>query len=101
MIAVASPSKPFEYTAKATPRRATVIKMYDSEIEALYDAVDQSSQNDNITPIAWTQAETLQLIRAAVNNVLKKSVLDQDDIFQYGADRYISSPSKHSISGKY
>ncbi|KAJ7285201.1 hypothetical protein C8J57DRAFT_1217479 [Mycena rebaudengoi] len=36
MILTASPSKPFEYTPKGTPRRPVALRLYSSEIEALY-----------------------------------------------------------------
>ncbi|KAJ7485527.1 acetyl-CoA synthetase-like protein [Mycena latifolia] len=38
MIITASPSKPFEYTPKGTPRRPVTLQLYSSEIEALYSA---------------------------------------------------------------
>lgn len=36
MIILAAPTKPFEYTAKGTPRRNACLKTYEGEIEALY-----------------------------------------------------------------
>ncbi|KAJ6595668.1 acetyl-CoA synthetase-like protein [Mycena vulgaris] len=38
MIITTSPSKPFEYTPKGTPRRPVALRLYSSEIEALYSA---------------------------------------------------------------
>ncbi|KAJ7742651.1 acetyl-CoA synthetase-like protein [Mycena maculata] len=38
MIITASPSKPLEYTPKGTPRRHAALRVYSSEIDALYNA---------------------------------------------------------------
>ncbi|KAJ7276812.1 acetyl-CoA synthetase-like protein [Mycena rebaudengoi] len=38
MIITASPSKPFEYTPKGTPRRPAALRLYSPDIEALYTA---------------------------------------------------------------
>src|SRR5487761_708862 len=46
MIIVASPAKPFVYTAKMTARRQAILKDYDEEINTLYDVVEQTSQVD-------------------------------------------------------
>jgi acyl-coenzyme A synthetase/AMP-(fatty) acid ligase len=47
MIVVASPSKPFIYTAKMSARRQAILKGYDNEINAMYDVVEQTSQIDS------------------------------------------------------
>lgn len=38
MVITTSPSKPFEYTPKGTPRRPVTLRLYSTEIKALYDA---------------------------------------------------------------
>ena len=88
MITAESPSKPFVYTAKGTPRRHVIIKTYEAEINALYDAVDQSTQKDIDAPTSWEYEETLDFIRTVILSVLGHSVADDDDIFQHGCDRY-------------
>ena len=40
MIIVSSPSKPFTYTAKSTPRRSAIINEYKPDIDALYATVE-------------------------------------------------------------
>lgn len=89
MITVASPQKPFAYTAKGTPRRHVVTKLYHEEVEALYHAVEQSAQNNISAPVDWTSEEILQFVRKAVTSVLNKSISDEDDIFQRGGDRWV------------
>ncbi|OBZ79958.1 L-aminoadipate-semialdehyde dehydrogenase large subunit [Grifola frondosa] len=63
MILVASPSKPFTYTAKNTARRQAIINDYEGEIDALYDAVAETTQADIAPPSAWSKDETLAFVR--------------------------------------
>ncbi|OBZ76703.1 Linear gramicidin synthase subunit D [Grifola frondosa] len=86
MILVSSPDKPFVYTAKNTPRRQVIIAEYDKEIDALYDAVEQTSQRDVSGPPSWEHADVLEFVRKAVTNVMGHTVADDADIFQYGCD---------------
>ena len=88
MILVASLSKPFTYTAKATARRQAVIADYDPEIRALYDAITETTRSDIPVPKDWEQPQTMHFVRNIVKKVLTKRVNDEDDIFQHGCDRY-------------
>ena len=88
MIVVASPSKPFVYTAKMTARRQAILKDYDNEINALYDAVEQTSQVDIPSPSEWTPSQSLDYVRRIVHKVMTQKVADDVDIFQNGCDRY-------------
>ena len=87
MIIVASPSKPFVYTAKMTARRQAILKDYDEEINALYDVVEQTSQVDIPIPAEWTPSHSLDYIRHVVQKVMTQNVADEVDIFQHGCDR--------------
>jgi hypothetical protein len=87
MIVVASPSKPFAYTAKMTARRQAIIKDYEKEINALYDVVDQTSQVDIPVPAEWTPSQSLDYVRHIVHKVMTHKVPDGVDIFQHGCDR--------------
>jgi len=87
MILVSSPKKPFVFTAKLTARRQVVIAEYEPEIDALYDAVDETAQAVKYFPDEWTEQGSLDFARNLVDNVLKVSVNDGDDIFQHGCDR--------------
>ncbi|KAH8101719.1 acetyl-CoA synthetase-like protein, partial [Cristinia sonorae] len=86
MILVSSPSKPFTFTAKGTPRRQAIINEYDAEINALYDAVQYAFQNESIMISEWTVEETTQFVRETIKAVMHKSIADHDDIFQFGCD---------------
>jgi hypothetical protein len=89
MIIVASPSKPFTYTAKNTARRQAIISDYEVEINAVYAAVEESTQADLPPPHDWGLSSTIPFVRAVVGRVLKHRVKDTDDIFQKGCDRYL------------
>jgi hypothetical protein len=91
MILVSSPQKPFTLTAKLTARRQAVIAEYEPEIDALYDAVDETSQAAKDFPKEWTKESSLKFARDLTGSVLKVPVKDDDDIFQHSCDR--SSPS--------
>ncbi|KAI0050775.1 acetyl-CoA synthetase-like protein [Auriscalpium vulgare] len=86
MIIVSIPSKPFEYTAKGTPRRPAVLRSYEPEIDALYTAVQTASQTDIGPPGTWNEAETRSFLRAVVGSVLKSDIGDEDDLFLAGCD---------------
>lgn len=88
MILVAKPSKPFEYTAKNTARRQTVLKNYVDEVEAVYDAVERTTQTSIPLPKEWDIVSATSFVRAVVGSVLVHQVKDDDDIFQHGCDRY-------------
>lgn len=91
MVIVAKPSKPFTYTAKNTARRQAIIQAYNDEIDALYDAVEEIRRLDISPPLSWSIASTIDFIRTVVKKVLVRPVLDDDDIFDYGCDRYVRS----------
>ncbi|KAI0058351.1 acetyl-CoA synthetase-like protein [Artomyces pyxidatus] len=97
MILVSNPSKPFEYTAKGTPRRPTIIAAYKQEIDELYEIVEDSSQTDVELPSDWTPVETLQFMRSIVQRVMKRSVEDNTDLFQEGCDSLQATLIRNSI----
>ncbi|KAM5540085.1 hypothetical protein V8D89_006225 [Ganoderma adspersum] len=86
MILIASPSKPFQFNAKASPRRAVMLQQYSEEIEAIYRAVESSAQSDFTPPAAWDATTTLDFVRAVVNGTLSRPVADDADIFRNGGD---------------
>ncbi|KAF8576894.1 acetyl-CoA synthetase-like protein [Ramaria rubella] len=108
-ILVASALKPFSYTAKQSVRRGAIIKEYASEIEAMYQAIQDSSQTDIPIPPGsseeggWTLEESLQFVREAVHKVMASAddMGDDDDIFGYGCDSlqatYIRNTILHAL----
>ncbi|KAF8968163.1 hypothetical protein BDZ97DRAFT_1655638 [Flammula alnicola] len=86
MIIVANPQKPFQYTAKSTARRQAIINQYDHEIEAVYAAIEATTQTTIPIPSKWDIVEITNFVGEVVNNVLVHKVADDDDIFQHGCD---------------
>ncbi|KAF4612641.1 hypothetical protein D9613_011797 [Agrocybe pediades] len=86
MILVTKPSKPFQYTAKNTPRRHAMVNAYSEEIEAAYNAVADSAQAEISPPTEWDVLNTRNFVRSVVNKVLPQSIDDSADIFQHGCD---------------
>ena|ERR1700733_8241071 len=98
MVLVASPSKPFTYTAKGTPRRQAILNDYKTEIEALYATVDETAQPQVPLPANWSNSNALEFVRATVSNVMNQDVEDEDDFFQHGCDRYVCVASFAKLS---
>lgn len=94
MILIASPLKPFQFNAKAIPRRGVMLQQYSEEIEAIYRAVESSAQSDVPLPVSWDATTTLEFVRAIVKDTLSRSFADDADIFRNGGDRLVLCPSK-------
>ena len=90
MIMFTVPSKPFSYTGKGTTRRHAIIKEYDPEIEALYQA--SANRKEITAPSSWGASNTLHFVRAVVNKALGREVEDGVDLFQSGCDRLVDYP---------
>lgn len=88
MILVSSPQKPFTYTAKNTARRQAIVAEYDAEIDALYSAVQKTTQPHMNIPSEWTRENVLDFIRLIVSEVMKRTIGDTKDMFESGCDRY-------------
>ncbi|KAH8099950.1 acetyl-CoA synthetase-like protein [Cristinia sonorae] len=99
MILVSSPLKPLTYTAKLTPRRHAIINEYQEEIESLYAAAAESARAaDNITPPTdWTVENAFKFVRVIVRSVLKRSIGDDEDLFQKGCDSLQATWIRNSI----
>ncbi|XP_006456444.1 hypothetical protein AGABI2DRAFT_211390 [Agaricus bisporus var. bisporus H97] len=97
MIITTYPKKPLELTAKGTPRRQMCLKAYKEEIDALYDAVKESSQTDIPIPGSWTKENATQFIESAVKRVMKHPVAVDEDIFLQGCDSLQATWIRNSI----
>ncbi|KAI0691830.1 hypothetical protein BC835DRAFT_1278821 [Cytidiella melzeri] len=97
MILVSSPNKPFTFTAKGTPRRYAVLDEYAPEIDALYAAVEESTQADIPSPQLWDSAGTTEFVRTVVNKVLSRPVSDSQDIFQHSCDSLQATWIRNSL----
>ncbi|KAK7472205.1 hypothetical protein VKT23_000327 [Stygiomarasmius scandens] len=100
MILVTSPSKPFTYTAKGTPRNNAIIREYVPEIEAIYNSLDESTQSSVPAPAQWDLESCADFLRAVVKKVLSiEDIGDEDDVFQRGGDSLQATWIKNSILG--
>ncbi|KAK0472170.1 NRPS-like enzyme [Armillaria novae-zelandiae] len=97
MILVARPAKPFEFTAKGTPRRNTILEAYKEEIEMLYENLDQMLPANVVIPPQWSLKDTTTLIRDIVQVVLERDIGDTDDIFIAGGDSLTAMAIRNSI----
>lgn len=87
MILITSLAKPFLYTEKGSLKRAAVLKLYEAEINDLYNAIEQDSESlPNVkVPSDWSYGNTLQFIR----DILRSQALDipdEDDVFHHGCN---------------
>ncbi|KAK0215206.1 hypothetical protein EDD85DRAFT_798791 [Armillaria nabsnona] len=62
MILVTNPSKPFEFTAKGTLRRGDTLKVYEMEINEIYNVVDALDRNfdTKLSVISWPASSGLE-----------------------------------------
>ncbi|KIY44831.1 acetyl-CoA synthetase-like protein [Fistulina hepatica ATCC 64428] len=86
MIIVEDPARPFEFNSKGFPRRAPVLKLYDSDIEALYATVQAGSQSKVNYPDKWTEETVYRFVADVVHGTMRMKVTDDQDFFQYGCD---------------
>lgn len=88
MITASSSEKPFTYTAKGTTRRQAIIADYAEEIDALYTSAKDKAFTEIPPPITWDYEAIIAYVRQLVHSVLNRHIQDDDDMFQYGCDRY-------------
>ena len=89
MIVLAAPSRPFQITAKGTPRRHAVLESYAQDIDAAYAAFENGP-----APSAGSQArgeisihDALEIVREQVHSNIGPNIPDDANIFDVGADR--------------
>jgi hypothetical protein len=70
-----------------TPRRSIIIANYEPEIEALYQAVEETTQATAVLPENWTPESTHHFVQSVVRSVIKEKVPEDSDLFQHGCDR--------------
>ncbi|TFK34940.1 hypothetical protein BDQ12DRAFT_760754, partial [Crucibulum laeve] len=99
MIIVATPAKPFEYTAKRIPRRAAVLASYASEIEEAYRGVESFSLTDIASPAKWDVNAVTEYIREVIRRVIGHNVEDMMNIFEVGADSLSSVSIRNALVG--
>ncbi|KAI0343217.1 acetyl-CoA synthetase-like protein [Trametopsis cervina] len=86
MIMVASPDKPFTYTAKSTPRRHAIINEYEEEINSLYVEVEETTTAGEGFPTSWDLPSVTAFIRTIIQKVVAPQIKDSEDFFLVGCD---------------
>jgi len=92
MILVSREEKPFVYSAKGDPRRKVVIADYETEIEELYQTVEDTTISGLNSPTTLLLEESIEYVRAVVLGVMMTTLGDDDDIFAHGCDRFDRPP---------
>lgn len=64
---------------------------YKEEIDALYSAVEASTQVNTPHPRQWRNYEATEFVRNCIVEIMGHKVPDDADIFQHGCDRSVSS----------
>lgn len=89
MVVLATPSRPFQVTAKGTPRRQAILDDYAQDIDAAYVAFNRvpapaSPQVHGSISIN----DALEIVRGQVHTNVQPCISDNENLFDAGADRY-------------
>ncbi|EFI26844.1 ICS [Coprinopsis cinerea okayama7 len=98
MILVSDPGKPFQYTAKGTPRRQIILKDYQAEVASLYKGQKSSPNFDREPAETWDFQSILELVRFVVRKAVDAEILNDDsDLFQHGLDSFHATCVRHAL----
>ncbi|XP_006463297.1 hypothetical protein AGABI2DRAFT_120116 [Agaricus bisporus var. bisporus H97] len=97
MIITTNSNKPLEFTPKGTPRRQVCLKIYEKEIEAIYEAVKDSSQTDIPVPEVWTVENAMEFVDRTIKRVMKYPIAADQDIFLQGCDSLQTTWIRNSL----
>ncbi|KAF8162196.1 hypothetical protein K438DRAFT_1731291 [Mycena galopus ATCC 62051] len=98
MIVLATPSRPFQVTAKGTPRRQAILEDYAQDIDAAYDAFNR------VPAPAGPQVhgtisvnDALEIVRGQVHTNVGPSISDNANLFDAGADSLLAAWIRRGI----
>ncbi|GAW08556.1 Linear gramicidin synthase subunit D [Lentinula edodes] len=87
MILISSHKKPLPRAAKSTVLRKAVYKIYEKEIDQIYDAVNTHAGSGSIVPpTSWDTAGVQQWLMVQIKDLCGKSLTPLDDVFEHGFD---------------
>ncbi|KAJ7457190.1 hypothetical protein B0H11DRAFT_2243454 [Mycena galericulata] len=105
MIVLATPSRPFQETAKGTPRRHAILEDYAQDIDAAYAAFDNSVTS--AVPQAGgeiSMQDALEIVRGHVRVNVGPSISDHENLFDAGADSLLAARIRsgimHALGGR-
>jgi hypothetical protein len=55
----------------------------------MYATLENNVKTSVQPPKKWDETTALLFVRAVVHNVMGRQVADEDDLFEYGCDRYV------------
>ncbi|KAJ7918834.1 hypothetical protein B0H13DRAFT_2187284 [Mycena leptocephala] len=98
MIVLATPSRPFQVTAKGTPRRQAILEDYAQDIDTAYVSFDRaapptSAQVDREISVN----DALEIVRGHVHTNVGPNISDHDNIFEAGADSLLAARIRRGI----
>jgi hypothetical protein len=98
MIVLATPSRPFQVTAKGTPRRQAILEDYAQDIDAAYVAFNRvPARADPQVHGSISVNDALEIVRGQVHTHVQPSISDNENLFDAGMDRYASSRHSHQM----
>ncbi|KAF7965726.1 hypothetical protein HWV62_42156 [Athelia sp. TMB] len=101
MILVTAEDKPLPRVAKGTVAKKAAVKLYESEIDALYETVESSAQGADVTPpVTWTAPDVEAWLGVQAADINTGSPLDADiDLFSQGFDSLSATFLRNRIMG--
>ncbi|KAJ3994744.1 putative aminoadipate reductase [Lentinula boryana] len=92
MILIASPKKPFPQADKGTTMRKAVYRIYEKEIDQIYEAVNTYAGGGSVVPpTSWDIAGVQQWLTTQIKDLCGKSLTPLDDVFEHGFDSLTST----------
>ncbi|KAF8209695.1 hypothetical protein K438DRAFT_1810225 [Mycena galopus ATCC 62051] len=98
MIVLATPSRPFQVTAKGTPRRQAILEDYAQDIDAAYIAFNRVPAPAG-PPVHGTISvnDALEIVRGQVHTNIEPSISDSANLFDAGADSLLAARIRRGI----
>ncbi|KAJ6574353.1 hypothetical protein B0H19DRAFT_1371452 [Mycena capillaripes] len=98
MIVLATPSRPFQVTAKGTPRRRAILEDYAQDIDAVYVAFNRAAAQAGPQVHGKISVnDALEIVRGQVHTNLRPCISDNENLFDAGADSLLAARIRRGI----
>ncbi|KAF7348965.1 NRPS-like enzyme [Mycena venus] len=98
MIVLATPSRPFQVSAKGTPRRQAILEDYAQEIDAAYVAFNRvAAPAGPQVHGKFSINDALEIVRGQVHTNVRPSISDNENLFDAGADSLVAARIRRGI----
>ncbi|KAJ7189320.1 hypothetical protein GGX14DRAFT_485207 [Mycena pura] len=98
MIVLATPSRPFQVTAKGTPRRQAILEDYAEDIDAAYVAFNRvPAPAGPRVHGSISINDAVEIVRGQVHANIRPSISDNDNLFDAGADSLLAARIRRGI----